>query len=87
MEGQETKALTIKANIVERAIQILSMETEDPVDCVRFGDTYYGTDKTECGILFNNGPEPVSFVAILDEDAVAQEMVWLFFYLLLYVHS
>lgn len=75
MEGQETKPLTIKADIVERAIQILSMETEETLDCVQFGDTYYGCDKTECAILFNNGPEPVSFVAILDEDAVPQEVV------------
>ena len=78
MEGQETKALTIKANVVERAIQILSMETEDTLDCIKFGNTYYGCDKTECAVLYNNGPEPVSFVAILDEDAVAQEMVGVF---------
>ena len=75
MEGQETKALTIKANAVEGAIQILSMETEEQLDCVQFGNSYYGCDKTECAVLFNNGPEPVSFVAVLDEDAVAQEMV------------
>ncbi|KAL4233464.1 hypothetical protein ACF0H5_008145 [Mactra antiquata] len=74
LEGQETKLLTVKANLVGQALQILSLESEDPVSCVRFGNTYYGSDKTECALLFNNGPEPVNFVALLDEDAIAQEM-------------
>lgn len=75
LEGKDTKILTVRANLVEQALQILSLETEDPVSCIQFGHTYYGSDKTECALLFNNGPEPINFVAILDEDAVAQEMV------------
>lgn len=74
LEGQPTKILIVRANLVEQALQVLSLQTESPVSCIQFGNTYYSSDKTECALLYNNGPEPVSFVAILDEDAVAQEM-------------
>lgn len=75
LEGEGTKILTVKANLVQQALQVLSLETEEQCNCVRFGNAYYGSDKTECALLYNNGPEPVNFVAILDEDAIAQEMV------------
>ncbi|XP_052808119.1 cilia- and flagella-associated protein 47-like isoform X2 [Mya arenaria] len=74
LEGEGTKALTIRANCVQQALQVLSLETEEPINCIQFGNAYYGSDKTECAVLCNNGPEPVNFVAILDEDAIAQEM-------------
>ncbi|XP_060072017.1 cilia and flagella-associated protein 47-like [Ylistrum balloti] len=74
LEGKETKNLVIKGTLVDRTLEVLAMNTHQPVECVRFGSTYYGSDKTECALLFNNGPEPVNFVAVLDEDAVAQEM-------------
>lgn len=75
LEGEGTKIITVKANLVQQALQVLSLENEEPCSCIHFGNTYYGSDKTECALLYNNGPEPVNFVAILDEDAVAQEMV------------
>ena len=75
LEGQDTKLLTIKANLVDQGLQILSLQTEAHISCIGFGNTYYGSDKTECALLYNNGPEPINFVAILDEDAIAQEMV------------
>lgn len=75
LEGQDTKSLHVRGVLVDRAIEVLSLETEEQLGCVQFGEAYYGSDKTECAILFNNGPEPVNFVAVLDEDAIAQEMV------------
>ncbi|XP_052708553.1 cilia and flagella-associated protein 47-like isoform X1 [Crassostrea angulata] len=74
LEGQDTKSLHVRGVLVDRAIEVLSLETEEQLGCVQFGEAYYGSDKTECAILFNNGPEPVNFVAVLDEDAIAQEM-------------
>lgn len=65
----------VRGVLVDRAIEVLSLETEEPLGCVKFGEAYYGSDKTECAILYNNGPESVNFVAVLDEDAIAQEMV------------
>jgi len=75
LEGEGTKTLTLHANCVQQSLEVLSLETELPLHCIHFGNTYYGSDKTECAVLCNNGPEPVNFVAILDEDAIAQEMV------------
>ena len=75
LEGQDTKTLTVRGNLVDRTLEILSIDNEEPLGCVKFGSTYYGSDRTECALLFNNGPEPVNFVAVLDEDAIAQEMV------------
>lgn len=75
LEGKETQNLVIKGTLVDRTLEVLAMNTQLPIECVQFGSTYYGSDKTECALLFNNGPEPVHFVAVLDEDAVAQEMV------------
>lgn len=67
--------MTIKGRLVDRALEVLSVDTGAPVDCVQFGSTYYGCDRTQCALLYNNSPESVNFVAVLDEDAVAQEMV------------
>lgn len=78
MEGQDTTSLRIVGNVVEGGLELLSYHTEESTSCVKFGSTYYGTDKTEAAVLFNNGPEPVCFVCILDEDAIGQEVVWCF---------
>ncbi len=68
--------LNIRGIVSERALELLCYEGEQArVQCIRFGNTYYGTDRTECAILYNNGPEPVNFVAVVDEDAIAQELV------------
>lgn len=57
---------------------MVSLDLHEPLGCVKFGNTCYGSDKTECALLYNNGPEPINFVAVLDEDAIAQEMVRLY---------
>ena len=68
--------LKIRGNVTERALELLNYEGDNSkVQCIRFGNTYYGTDRTECALLYNNGPEPVNFVAVVDEDAIAQELV------------
>lgn len=75
LEGREPKTLTVKGKLVDRALEVLSIDNDEPLGCVQFGSTYYGCDRTECALLYNNSPESVNFVAVLDEDAVAQEMV------------
>ncbi|BFZ09423.1 hypothetical protein BsWGS_12463 [Bradybaena similaris] len=75
LEGQENTSLLIKGSVIERALEILSTnEDNSHVECVRFGSTYYGTDKLDCAVLYNNGPDSVNFVAVIDENAIAQEM-------------
>ena len=84
-EGIEPQALQIMGNIVEGSLELLDYTNEERLDCITFDHTFYGTDKTQSAILFNNGPEPVCFVAILNEDAVGQEAVSLFtvFYIMI----
>lgn len=75
MEGVEPKELTIHGNVCNPLIEILSLKDEKPIKCISFGNTYYGTDCTECALLFNNSPATLSFVAMIDESAPGQEMV------------
>ena len=75
LEGQESHTIEIKGNVVTRSLELLSSYNEEHLDCVKFGSTFYGTDKTESALLYNNGPEPVGFVCVLEENAVGQELV------------
>ena len=75
LEGQEPALLRIQGSVVEGGLQLLSPHTDDPMERIRFGSTYYGTDKTEVAMLYNNGPEMASFVCVLEEEALGQEVV------------
>ena len=75
LEGQEPMVLHIKGEVVQGDLLLLAGESHEPVDCIHFGAAYYGTDRTESAILFNNSPDPISFVAVLNDDAVGQEVV------------
>ena len=61
--------------VVERSLELLSVDREDKVDCIKFGCTYYGTDKIRSFLLHNNGPDVANFVVILEEGGEAQEVV------------
>lgn len=67
--------LRVCGQVVEGGLQLLSHQEQDSINRIDFGSSYYGSDKTESAILFNNSPEPVCFVAILDEGAEGQEVV------------
>ena len=67
--------LQVQGSVVEGELYLLSPDLEDVLECVDFGCTYYGTDKTESAVLYNCGPEPISFVTVLDENAIGQEVV------------
>ena len=75
LEGRDSSTLHVQGHVVEGSLMLLSDDLEEPIECVRFGSTYYGTDCTQSAVLYNNGPEPVCFVVILDEDATGQELV------------
>ncbi|XP_059154686.1 cilia- and flagella-associated protein 47-like isoform X2 [Physella acuta] len=74
LEGRSKTKVTIKGYITERTLELLSIKEDGTrVDCIHFGNTYYGTEQTQCAVLYNNGPEPISFVAVLNENALAEE--------------
>ena len=75
LEEKPPAQLTIKGQIVQGRLELLSPDKGQSVEGIRFGSTFYGTDLTEAAMLFNNSPEPACFVSILDEDAIGQEVV------------
>ncbi|XP_077199055.1 cilia- and flagella-associated protein 47 isoform X2 [Paroedura picta] len=74
LQGQPTAHITIKANIVEQIIELLGVSHLDAIKHVHFGCVYFGTSKTEEVILHNKSPEPMNWVAILQDNAVGEEM-------------
>lgn len=76
LEGQSPTTLQIIGNVVERSLELLTLDTEKNVQAINFGSTYYGTDRTECFLIYNNGPDVTNFVVILEEGGEGQEVVW-----------
>ncbi|XP_077977423.1 cilia- and flagella-associated protein 47-like [Glandiceps talaboti] len=74
LEGQDPSTLIIQGKVVERSLELLSPESQHSIECVKFGQTYYGTDRTEGTILYNNGPDPVSFVTVMQVGAIGEEV-------------
>ena len=75
LEGQPPTTLQIIGNVVERSLELLAIDTEENVQTINFGSTYYGTDRTECFLIYNNGPDVANFVVILEEGGEGQEVV------------
>ncbi|XP_015276849.1 PREDICTED: cilia- and flagella-associated protein 47 [Gekko japonicus] len=74
LQGRSNAHITIKANIVEQIIELLGVLHSDTIKHVHFGCVYFGTSKTEEVILHNKSPEPMGWVAILQDNAVGGEM-------------
>lgn len=60
---------------MERSLELLTIDTEEPVQTINFGSTYYGTDLTQSFLIYNNGPAIAHFVVILEEGGEGQEVV------------
>ncbi|RXM29158.1 Cilia- and flagella-associated protein 47 [Acipenser ruthenus] len=65
--------LNIKAEVVEQVLELLDTSNQK-LECVRFGPAYFGTSKVEQGILYNNSPVPINWVAVLQDDAIGAEV-------------
>ena len=75
MEGEPATEVEVIANISKRSLKLLSMEDEEKVNHIAFGSTYYGTDVLRSCVLYNQSPDQVSFVVILEEEGEGQEIV------------
>ena len=75
MDGAEPTQLQIKATIVEQSLEILTADKQSGLKCIEFGPAYYGTDRLESAYLFNNGPETIKWVSVLEEGADGEEAV------------
>lgn len=67
--------LNIKVRVVEQIIELLSMSGNKKVECIHFGSTFFGTSKLERAVLYNNSPAPINWVAVMQNDAVGEELV------------
>lgn len=67
--------LHIRVHVVEQIFELLQMKGNKKVECIRFGSAFFGTSKIEDALLYNNSPEPVSWVAVIQNDSVGEELV------------
>ncbi|XP_012585704.1 PREDICTED: calponin homology domain-containing protein 2 [Condylura cristata] len=74
LQGRPDIFLNIKALVVDPVIELLSMTNERRLDCIRFGSVFFGTSKIEQILLYNNSPEPINWVAIMQDDSVGEEL-------------
>ncbi|RDD38935.1 Cilia- and flagella-associated protein 47 [Trichoplax sp. H2] len=74
LESRPESKLSIKGKVMRRQLMLLNPYDTQPLRCVEFGPTYYGTQQQKQGILFNNSPDEIQFVAILLEDQLGQEV-------------
>ncbi|KAL3320710.1 Cilia- and flagella-associated protein 47 [Cichlidogyrus casuarinus] len=85
----EDRFVRIKGCIIKPSLHLFSMPTFQPMtqwtkeeflknaktlSCINFDSTYFGTDKIQCALLFNNSPEKVDFVTILEEGVPGEEL-------------
>lgn len=75
LQGRPDTLLNIKVHVVEQIIELLSMNCDRKLQCIQFGSVFFGTSKLEHALLFNNSPETVNWVAIMQDDCVGEELV------------
>ncbi|NXI71422.1 CFA47 protein, partial [Anseranas semipalmata] len=74
LEGRGCTEVWIKAVVVEQVLKVLGMSCEKALECVNFGLVYFGSSKTEQICLYNESPECMDWVAVLEDNAIGGEM-------------
>ncbi|NXH20534.1 CFA47 protein, partial [Bucco capensis] len=74
LEGQECTEVWIKAVVVEQVLKALGVPDGNVVDCIHFGAVYFGSSKTQQISLYNPSPECLDWVAVLEDNAIGEEM-------------
>lgn len=75
LQGRGCAEVWIKAVVVEQILKVLGVSCGNVLECINFGPVYYGSSKTEQISLYNESPERVDWVAVLEDNAVGGEMV------------
>ncbi|XP_075708861.1 cilia- and flagella-associated protein 47 isoform X2 [Rhinoderma darwinii] len=73
LQGHEELLLKIKGNIVNQNLELLDL-SEKPLKCLHFGSVYFGTSKIHKAMIYNDSPETISWVSVLDDNAVGVEL-------------
>uniref|UniRef100_A0A8C9P009 Uncharacterized protein n=1 Tax=Spermophilus dauricus TaxID=99837 RepID=A0A8C9P009_SPEDA len=74
LQGRPDIHFSIKAHVVEQIIELFNMNSDKKLECIRFGSVFFGTSKIEQAVLYNNSPESINWVAIIQDDSVGEEM-------------
>ncbi|XP_040280927.1 cilia- and flagella-associated protein 47 [Bufo bufo] len=73
LQGHEEQLLKIKGNIVNQNLELLDLSGK-PLKCLHFGSVYFGTSKIHKAVIYNDSPETISWVSVLDDNAVGAEL-------------
>ena len=79
---QDAGSVTVQAIMQPRKLELIHFAGGSTVKYISFGAVYYGMEVCQPTLLFNNCPEPTSFVIVLDEQAAGTETVCA----ILYIH-
>ncbi|XP_074785727.1 cilia- and flagella-associated protein 47 [Athene noctua] len=74
LEGHGCTEVWIKAVVVEQVLKVLGVSCGNVLKCINFGPVYFGSSKTEQISLYNESPECMDWVAVLEDNAIGGEM-------------
>ncbi|NXB44911.1 CFA47 protein, partial [Leucopsar rothschildi] len=74
LENRGWTEVWIKGVVVEQVLKVLGVSCGKVLKCINFGPLYFGTSKTEQIHLYNESPECMDWVAVLEENAIGEEM-------------
>ncbi|NXP52514.1 CFA47 protein, partial [Heliornis fulica] len=74
LEGHGCTEVWIKAVVAEQVPKVLGESCGNILECIKFGPVYFGSSKTEQIFLYNESPECMDWVAVLEDDAIGGEM-------------
>ncbi|NXR19063.1 CFA47 protein, partial [Cinclus mexicanus] len=74
LENHGWTEVWIKGVVVEQVLKVLGVSCGKVLKCIKFGPLYFGTSKTEQIHLYNESPECMDWVAVLEENAIGGEM-------------
>ncbi|NXK65254.1 CFA47 protein, partial [Sylvietta virens] len=74
LESRGCTEVWIKGVVVEQVLKVLGVSCGKVLKCINFGPLYFGTSKTEKIHLYNESPECMDWVAVLEDNAVGGEM-------------
>ncbi|KFV47344.1 Uncharacterized protein CXorf22, partial [Gavia stellata] len=74
LEGLGCTEVWIKAVVVEQVLKVLGVSCGNILECIDFGPVYFGSSKTEKISLYNESPECMDWVAVLEDNAIGGEM-------------
>ncbi|XP_030312325.1 cilia- and flagella-associated protein 47 [Calypte anna] len=74
LEGRGCTEVCVKGVVVEQVLKVLGVSSGNVLECINFGPVYFGSSKTKQILLYNESPECMDWVAVLEDDAVGGEM-------------